>query len=58
MFEKVRRILWNIVASRDPGQGMIEYGLIIALVAIVAIAGAVILGPSIVTLIGSITNRS
>ena len=45
------------MASPDPGPGMIEYGLIIALVAIVAIAGIVILGPSLANLLGSITNR-
>lgn len=36
---------------------MIEYSLIIALVAIVAIAGIIILGPSITNLIGSISGR-
>jgi len=32
---------------RERGQGMVEYGLIIALVAIVAIAGLIILGPKL-----------
>lgn len=32
-------------------QGMVEYGLIIALVAVVAIAGLIILGPAISTLL-------
>lgn len=40
----------------DPGPGMIEYGLIIVLVAVVAIAGLIILGPAIMNLIGSITS--
>jgi pilus assembly protein Flp/PilA len=31
----------------EQGQGMVEYGLIIALVAVVAIAGLIILGPKI-----------
>ena len=33
--------------SRSRGQGMIEYGLIIALVAVVVIATLVLLGPQI-----------
>lgn len=39
---------------RSHGQGMIEYGLIIALVAVVVIATLVLLGPQIANLIGSI----
>jgi len=35
------------VSDRAEGQGMVEYGLIIALVAIAAIAGLIILGPQI-----------
>lgn len=31
----------------EQGQGMVEYGLIIALVAVVAIAGLILLGPKI-----------
>ena len=30
-----------------PAQGLVEYGLIIALVALIAIAGLIILGPAI-----------
>lgn len=33
--------------NEESGQGMVEYGLIIALVAIVVIAGLALLGPSI-----------
>jgi pilus assembly protein Flp/PilA len=33
--------------KRSHGQGMIEYGLIIALVAVVVIAALVVLGPQI-----------
>ena len=35
---------------RSRGQGMIEYGLIIALVAVVVIATLVLLGPQIASL--------
>ena len=31
----------------EEGQGMVEYGLIIALVAVVAIAGLILIGPKI-----------
>ncbi|MEA2641279.1 MAG: Flp/Fap pilin component [Chloroflexota bacterium] len=34
-------------AERQVAQGMVEYGLILVLVAIVAIAGLVILGPKV-----------
>ena len=37
----------HYLAGREEGQGMVEYGLIIALVAVVAIAGLIILGPKI-----------
>ncbi len=43
-------------ALRDRGQGMVEYGLIIALVAVVAIAGLVALGPAIQNLLTSVSS--
>jgi Flp pilus assembly pilin Flp len=46
----------TLLLREDPGQGMIEYALIVALVAVVAIAGIIILGPSIMNLIGSISS--
>ena len=42
------------VPEREEGQGMVEYGLIIALVAVVAIAGLIILGPKLSTLFTSL----
>lgn len=38
------------IPCREEGQGMVEYGLIIALVAVVAIAGLIILGPAVASL--------
>ncbi len=35
--------------SRDRAQGLVEYGLIIALVAVIAIAGLIIFGPAVRT---------
>jgi pilus assembly protein Flp/PilA len=46
--------LWNRIPTREAGQGMVEYGLIIALVAVVAIAGLIILGPKIADLFSSL----
>ena len=42
--------------NQEEGQGMVEYGLIIALVAVVAIVGLVLLGPRLSTLFTNITN--
>ncbi len=42
------------VRGEEEGQGMVEYGLIIALVAIVVIAALIILGPKI----GNIFNQA
>lgn len=42
------------VGSRAEGQGLVEYGLIIALVAVVAIAGLLLLGPGINTVLASV----
>jgi pilus assembly protein Flp/PilA len=41
----------------EQGQGMVEYGLIIALVAVVAIAGLIILGPKIAQLFEGIGDK-
>jgi hypothetical protein len=37
--------------TRDRAQGLVEYGLIIALVAVLAIAGLVIFGPAVSSLL-------
>ena len=36
-----------MTAARAPAQGLIEYGLIVALVAILAIAAIIIFGPAL-----------
>ena len=56
MVRRIAAALLKIASYEAPGQGMIEYGLIIALVAVVAIAGLIILGPSIVSVLGTITT--
>ena len=40
--------------STTRGQGLVEYGLIIALVAVLAIAGLIIFGPAISSLLGNL----
>jgi pilus assembly protein Flp/PilA len=50
-------LVQSIVAhtpARQEGQGMVEYGLIIALVAVVAIAGLIILGPQVASMFTSL----
>jgi pilus assembly protein Flp/PilA len=50
----------NLIACTmkdEEGQGMVEYGLIIALVAVVAIVGLTVLGPQIRDLFKSIGNQ-
>lgn len=41
--------------NREEGQGLVEYGLIIALVALVAIAGLTVLGNNVNGLLNNIT---
>jgi hypothetical protein len=41
-------------ASHEPAQGLVEYGLIIALVAVLAIAGLVAFGPSVSQLLADV----
>jgi pilus assembly protein Flp/PilA len=40
--------------NREEGQGLVEYGLIIALVAVLAIAGLIIFGPAISSLLSNL----
>lgn len=42
---------------RDRGQGLVEYALIIALVAVVVIATLILLGPQIRGIFGNISNN-
>ncbi len=47
MRDLIDRAYVRLTVHDEEGQGMVEYGLIIALVAIVVIAALVILGPKI-----------
>ncbi len=47
MLDLINRLYARLTVRDEEGQGMVEYGLIIALVAIVVIAALVILGPKV-----------
>lgn len=51
--ESTLKNLWQ----DENGQGMVEYGLIIALVAVVAIGGLTLLGPKLKTLFTNIDTQ-
>jgi len=43
----------STATGRAPGQGLLEYALIISLVAIVAMAGLLVFGPAVVAMFPS-----
>jgi pilus assembly protein Flp/PilA len=47
----------NRITVRRHGQGMLEYALIIALVAVVVIASLVLLGPQIARILTDVSNN-
>ena len=47
----------NAVLQNKKGQGMVEYGLILALVAVVAMAGLITMGPKIVTTFDAVSGK-
>ncbi len=57
MLDLLKRLFVSITTrDEEEGQGMVEYGLIIALVAIVVIAALVILGPKIADIFNTASN--
>lgn len=49
--------MMNVVRSaRQEAQGLVEYGLIIALVAVLAIAALIIFGPTVGTLLSRVSG--
>ena len=53
MSDFINRTYLRLALRDEEGQGMVEYGLIIALVAIVVIAALVILGPKVANIFNS-----
>jgi pilus assembly protein Flp/PilA len=49
--------LFSWLKNEESGQGMVEYGLIIALIAIVVIAALVALGPKIAGIFDAIGEK-
>ncbi len=56
MRDLIERAQARLTVRDEEGQGMVEYGLIIALVAIVVIAALLILGPKISNIFNSAGN--
>ncbi len=52
-----RAYLSLVLRDDEEGQGMVEYGLIIALVAIVVIAALVVLGPKVANIFNAAGNQ-
>ena len=46
----------EINVNRNHGQGLVEYGLIIALVAVIAIAGLILFGPAVSSLLSTLAG--
>jgi pilus assembly protein Flp/PilA len=47
----------NWLKNEESGQGMVEYGLLLALIAVVVIAALVILGPKVATTFNKVSNK-
>lgn len=47
----------NALLKSKKGQGMVEYGLIISLIAVAAIAALIVLGPKIANLFTNVANN-
>ena len=56
MLDFINRLYVDLTTRDEEGQGMVEYGLIIALVAIVVIAALAILGPRIASIFNQASN--
>lgn len=57
MLEWFDRAYLRLIMRDEEGQGMVEYALIIALVAIVVIAALVVLGPKISNIFNAAGNQ-
>ncbi len=51
------RKMMNWLKNEESGQGMVEYALIIALIAIVVVAALIILGPKIANMFTNVGNK-
>lgn len=56
MVDLINRLYVGLTAREEEGQGMVEYGLVIALVALVVIAALAVLGPRIAVFFNTAGN--
>lgn len=56
MVQYVNALVAALMAREDEGQGLVEYGLIIALVSVVAIGALGLLGGGITSTFGTVTG--
>lgn len=56
MYVKVAELVRGAMARNEDGQGMIEYGLLVALISIAAIAVIVLIGPQLKTTFQNVVN--
>lgn len=56
--ELFHRVLREIAeGSEEDGQGMIEYGLLVALISIAAVAVMVLIGPQLISIFQTVVNN-
>ena len=53
---QIVRTAWARLVSSEPGQGLAEYALILALIAIVSIVALIFLGSQISTIVSRVGN--
>lgn len=51
---RLNEAVYGLFAEREEGQGMVEYGLVLALVAVIAVAALVIMGPKVGSILNSV----
>ncbi len=56
MMDIFNRLYVSLAVREEKGQGMVEYGLVIALVALVVIAALAVLGPRIAVFFNTAGN--
>ncbi len=56
LFYRALELINRPAAQEEEGQAMVEYGLLVALIAIIAMAGVALVGPRLLTLFTNIAN--
>ena len=50
------QVVGNAIPEREVGQGMVEYGMILVMVAIVCVAALTLMGPMVGSILSSVTT--